>query len=172
MIPDSASGLTRQQRDRFEQLDNDIAKRRGITRVDFARSDEEAGRFAVEAETPAEQYPAAASPWSGPQVGLEPPLPDNDMGSGVWLGPPLGEPHEVKRAEAVLAGRLTGEANASALPPDSERVSASEGSTSQDRDSPPPAISPARADGMPCPTPLGVPQSAHDALRKLFARRV
>lgn len=163
-IPNSASMFTPAQRERMEQLEND--KRKGLTRVDFARSSEEGGRFVVDARTPAEQYLAAASPWSGPQVGLEPPLTDNSMGSPVWQDPPLGEPHEVERAANLLAKRS---AEAGEV--------ASAGSQPPQHGVPAPASPPAaREDGMPAPNPMGVadaiPQTAHDALRRMFARRI
>jgi hypothetical protein len=166
-IPNSASMFTPAQRERMEQLEND--RHKTSTYRDHARAnDEEGGRFAVEANSPAEQYPRLpeTSPWSQPQPGLEPPLgADNEMGSPVFPIV-LGEPHDVERAANLLLPARSAEsgdvATAGSQPPQ-QTVPAPDSSSA------------ARADGLPAPNPMGlaeaIPQSAHDALRRVFARR-
>jgi hypothetical protein len=73
----------------------------------------------------ASRYPAAASPWSGPQVPMEPPL-----GEALGPAPVVGEPHEVTRSiEALeaLADNCSGsarEATSSTAPARSSSPSA------------------------------------------------
>jgi len=179
-IPNSASMFTPTQREKFDQLDNDLRKRgKGTTRVDFAKSDDET-RFVQDTQSPAEQYPRLpeTSPWSQQQPGLEPPLgADNEMGSPVFPIA-LGEQFEIERSAEILANRQAraegsvDPSEVSPTPTTSPGVSVLPGDSGPD----PSNLPGARADGMPAPNPLGlaapIPQTAHDALRRIFARRV
>ena len=75
------------------------------------------GRPTVIGAGPTIDYPAASSPWSGPQPGIEPPL-----GEALGPAPVVGEPHEVIRAAEVLVAR---EALAEVSSPSATRVPSS-----------------------------------------------
>jgi hypothetical protein len=187
-IPNSASMLTPTQREKLEQLEND-RKRITSTRLDHIEPDT-GGRFAelarrqgttkstIIGSDPAAQYPKLpeTSPWHSDGVGLEPPLADNDMGSPIFPLA-LGEPHEAAKAAEILALRNAQQLEGLVDPADAPSalcISGVGGDSPRAASDPNPSnLSPGqRADGMPAPTPMGVPAATHDALQRLFSRRV
>jgi hypothetical protein len=97
-------------------------------------------------------YPAAASPWSGPQVPQEP-----SLGVEIDALPPTGEAHEITASQFANApgvcdhprpGPLAGPPNAPALIPGSQQAA---------------SASAAERDGGPA-----IPAAAHERLGEIF----
>ena len=131
---------------RKRTLDNDrkVREQQGTTMQAFAQADAEIpGRFAVVAnaqvvgQTPIPNYPAASSPWQGPDlVGPEPPLSAYDN--------PTFEPLELP----VSQGN-SGDAGSSGTPLADERAASSLSS-----DGPAPEVLPASASANAGPSPV------------------